>query len=114
MPISDKPKVYLTSFMQLGTGDHAAVALADDGEVLAEHVCSSPTFFRGDLHDRPFRHDAYLRKYGAWGDGDRYELVECWSFEVPAEVIERNRLLHAEEQDSAASRPYPSEGGDGR
>lgn len=108
MPISDKPKVYLTSFGTFGPNDHAAVALADDGEVLAEHVCSSPSFFRGDLHDRPFRRDAYLRKYGAWGDGDRYELVECWSSEVPSEVIERNRLLYAEDQPAPVTRPNHS------
>ena len=95
MSLSLKPKVYLTSFAFTGLGDWYVIALADDGEVLAEHICSSPAFFRGDLHDRPFRRDAYVRKYGTWGDGDRYELVECWSSDVPAEVIERNRRLYA-------------------
>lgn len=100
-----KPTVYLTSFAQLTLGHHAAVALADDGEILAEHVCSSRDFFRSDLHDRPFRHNAYIRKYGRWGDGDRYELVQCWSSEVPAEVIERNRLLYAADEAATATAP---------
>jgi hypothetical protein len=98
----DLPKVYLTSFQWLPPGDHVAVAVADDGELLAQHICSAPSFFRHDLHDIESRRDAYVRKYGRWGDGDRYQLVECPAAEVPAEVVERaEALLAAQEGDDA-------------
>jgi len=94
--LSAKPKVYLFANGTFGTEDLQMVALADDGEVLASHICSSKAWGRHDLHDAPFRHAEYVRKYGTWGDGGRYELVECDGSEVPAEVFERNRLLESE------------------
>lgn len=105
MTLPSKPKVYIFANGRFGTEDVQMLALADDGEVLAGHICSSPSFARGDLHDRPSRHDAYVRKYGAWGDGDRYELVECT--EPPAEVLERARRLDDGDQGESDSNAYP-------
>lgn len=71
------PKVYLIdNGVCTGFGDHHGLAVADDGEVLAEHICSSPGYFRHDLHDSSHRHEAYARKFGGWGAGNYYDLIE--------------------------------------
>jgi len=89
----DLPTVYIYAAHQFA-GDHSVYAMADDGEVLAVHICSEPKFFRGDLHDREYRHATYERKYGAWGDGGTYQLrVLDVGSTPPAEVLERNKAL---------------------
>ncbi len=95
-PTTGLPTVYIYAAHQFA-GDHSVYAIADDGEVLATHICSAPGFFRGDLHDREYRHAAYERKYGAWGDGGAYrvEVLDVGST-PPAEVLERNKALAAD------------------
>lgn len=84
-------------------GDHHAVAMADDGEVLLSWTCSNHTFFRYDLHDRHnFEGEGvivkalYEQKFGGFGDGKFYQLVECDLFDIPVEVRERSRKRDAE------------------
>lgn len=85
-PARDLPKVYLFAEVRLGTGDYSAVALAQDGAVLARHICSNPSWFPVDLHERPTRHAAYTEHFGGYGDGRFYDLVEDVP---PAEVLAR-------------------------
>lgn len=86
-PAPDLPKVYLFT---IGTyapaGNVHMGAMADDGEILAVQFCSSPTYARRDLHDRESRHPTYVRKYGTWGDGTAYTLVE---HSPPPDVMNR-------------------------
>lgn len=88
--MSDLPKVYLFSNgIVTPFGDHMGVAIAEDGEVLASHVCSSPRFFQHDLHGA-WRAEVYAKKFGGYGDGEFYQVVQCSANDVPEEVFQRN------------------------
>jgi hypothetical protein len=91
--VADLPKVYLFSNgIVTPFGDHMGVAIAEDGEVLASHVCSSPSFFQQDLHGA-WRAEVYVKKFGGYGDGEFYRIVQCAPDEVPEEVFKRNAAL---------------------
>jgi hypothetical protein len=81
------PKVYIGGADW--NGDVAMWAVAEDGEALAQHICSNRSYGRFDLHDR--RRDVYEAKFGGFGDGVHYQLVEVhtWS-DVPQEVRDAN------------------------
>lgn len=89
------PKVYIGG-ADWGSGDVSMWACAEDGEILAQHICSSRGWGRTDLHNR--RKQVYIDKFGGFGDGEFYNLVEVhtWS-DVPLEVRDRNAKLGAEE-----------------
>jgi hypothetical protein len=76
----DLPVVYLFCAAEVtygaGQTDYRMMAIADDGDVLAEHICSDPSFGPYDLHKRESRHATYAAKFGEWGDGVRYTVVE--------------------------------------
>lgn len=89
MTSADLPIVYIWGVPAPAFGgDLSSYAMAEDGEVIAAHICSSAGYFRHDLHD--IRAKAYTEKFGGVGDGTRYRLVFALP---PAEVMERNRAL---------------------
>jgi len=64
MSESSKPVIY--GFLNGGSPQWWGVmAIAEDGHVLARHVCSSPAFFRHDLGfgDSDWKHDKYHAHY---------------------------------------------------
>lgn len=75
--MADLPKVYIYSAGRFGgpDGDYLMVAVAEDGAGLGSHICSSPAWAMGDLHDRTYRHAAYEAKFGGWGNGVHYDVV---------------------------------------
>lgn len=95
------PKVYLFPANPWGSGDLEMLALCEDGEVVARHICSNPGWGRHDLHDVVWRHPRWVEKFGGWGDGEFYQLVECLNNQVPAVVYElfrrRSAALQADE-----------------
>ena len=79
-------KVYVWCDIILPGGDQGWYAVAEDGEVIATHICSSEHWARHDLHD--VKLGDYLAKFGIGArEGTDYELV--WE-EAPDEVAERN------------------------
>ena len=68
------PKVYIFRNAVLANGDIHVIAAADDGEVLADHICSSMRWAEHDLHEIPSRWSAYNTKFGGYGDAF-YEIV---------------------------------------
>lgn len=70
--MSALPKVYI---YPAGTwaGDYVMIALHEAGDWALQHVCSSPSWGRLDLHDR--RREQYEAKFGGFGDGEFYEIV---------------------------------------
>lgn len=86
--MADLPKVYCWCNSGVGTDWQVWVAMAEDGEVITEHVCSHESWARTDLHDR--KTDLYAAKYGGYGDGEFYNLV--WAV-APPNVYERNQEL---------------------
>jgi hypothetical protein len=80
--------------------DYHMVAVSDDAELLGSHICTHPTFAMGDLHNQPGRHAAYAEKYGVWGDGGRYRVVQIpLDEEPPAELMELIRRKNAENEE---------------
>lgn len=67
--------------------DYRMVAVAEDGTGLGEHICADPSFWRGDLHNQRPRHEAYAAKFGGWGDGRFYRVVEIPVGELPPEPV---------------------------
>lgn len=89
MTTTHLPIVYLWGVPTPMFGDDlAAYAMAEDGEVIASHICSGAHWFMHDLHD--IRGKAYTEKFGGVGNGVHYRLVFALP---PAEVMERNRAL---------------------
>ena len=81
------PAVYL--FSQSRDGDGLALAMCEDGTVIASHWCSHWGYMRHDLHDGRDRRDLYAAHYP-----DGYRLVICGPSEVPPpDVVARNRAL---------------------
>lgn len=81
------PAVYL--FSQARNGDGTAVAMCEDGTVIATHWCSHWGYMLHDLHD--IRRDRYQKHYP-----DGYRLVVLGPSEIPPpDVVARNRALGA-------------------
>jgi hypothetical protein len=82
-------KIYLFNNSSGETDSNFVYAMADTGEVLAEHLCSHIGFMRGDLHDRrPERQKEWKEKFGD------YKIVELKQGKTPPkDVIEKNRIL---------------------
>lgn len=79
-PFSDLPVIY--GFSNGGqTGFMQAVLLAEDGNVVGGHICSSEAFMPGDLGClegyRPDRHEGFRKKYPG---GYRMEFVHSSRF----------------------------------
>jgi hypothetical protein len=69
--------------------DYVMVAVSDDAELLGSHICSHPSFAMGDLHNQHGRHQAYIDKFGGWGDGQYYRAVVVPDGEEPpAELMQ--------------------------
>ena len=82
------PKVYCWANSGAGTDWQAWIAMAEDGQVIKQHICSHESWARTDLHDRfP---ELWKEKFGGFGDGQFYVLV--WEV-APADVYERNQAL---------------------
>lgn len=81
-----KPAIYL--FSNSRDGDGAAYAMAEDGTVLASHICSHWGYMKHDLHDRADRKVLYEEHYP---DGYRLLVLDTPGSLPPAEVLERNR-----------------------
>ena len=97
--MSTLPKVYIYCASTWGNPvhDYVMVAVSEDGVGLGSHVCSSPSWARNDLHDLPHRHDAYVKKFGGWGAGEFYDLVEVPPGQAPPdEVMAAIRQRNAE------------------
>ncbi len=82
-PSTEAPAVYLVPTArwrnasgEYGGYDYQMIALAADGEVLGQHICSSPQWALHDLHNRAGMHGVYERKFGQWGDGGQYRIVQ--------------------------------------
>lgn len=62
---TDKPKIYLYCLLSRHwSPDVIGYALAEDGEMLASHVSSSPDWSRHDMgFISDWKHEAYFRKY---------------------------------------------------
>jgi hypothetical protein len=76
------------------TGWEHCFALADDGVVLASHLCSSVGFMEGDLiSNRPERKEMYEKHFG--GPRDEAFIVKCLPpGELPPDsVMAANRAL---------------------
>ncbi len=83
------PKVYISG-TQLGDIGVLGFAVAEDGEQLAEHLCSHRGYIRHDVHDR--RPETYDAKFGGHTPGEHYELVEIGSWaDAPEEVRAANK-----------------------
>ena len=88
--MSELPKVYVWCNSGGGTDFQGWLAMAEDGEVITNHVCSHESWARTDMHDR--KAEAYTKKFGGHEDGVFYNLV----WEVPPdEVYQRNQALRA-------------------
>jgi hypothetical protein len=91
--LPELPKVYLycSDVWKSPEGritDYVMVAVAEDGEHLGSHLCSHPSFAMGDLHNQRARHEAYAAKFGEWGDGTAYRVVQVpFGEEPPAELM---------------------------
>ena len=85
------PKVYIFANGQFGnTDDIHVMAVAEDGEIVAEHICSSMSYARCDLHDASWRHKFYIVKFGGYGDGKFYDVVMVpLDGDLPEEVDRR-------------------------
>lgn len=80
------PKVYIFANDSFGLSDLSCLAVAEDGEVLAQHICSDIGYARHDLHDAEWRHNAYRVKFGQHGSG--YEVVVLPVGEYPPDEVE--------------------------
>lgn len=81
--------------------DAVYALIADDGEHLASHVCSSSGFARGDLHDRRADRQAEWRE--RFGD---YRVI--WVGEddlTEEELIARNHAWHENQPAESPQRP---------
>lgn len=97
--MSNLPKVYIYCLGTTGGhyDDYLMVAVAEDGTELGRHVCSHPSFAMGDLHNQRPRHDAYAAKFGHWGDGEFYKVIQLRVGESPpGEVMEAIRRRNEE------------------
>lgn len=76
-PISELPVIY--GFNNGGSpGWYSAVLLAEDGEAMGDHICSSEAYMPHDLGilegTRPDRHKGFQEKYP---DGYRMEFISA-------------------------------------
>lgn len=70
------------------------MAMAEDGEVIAQHCSSSRYWGEVDVSPNHFHIDDYQRKFGDDFKPDDVEYVVLPAGEgPPAEVVEANRLL---------------------
>lgn len=88
---ANKPKIY--AFINGGSpGWYSAVAVAEDGEVLAGHVCSHSSFGPHDMGaTSEWKHESYREKYP-----EGFEVV--WfdaNDPANAELIEKIKKLNA-------------------
>lgn len=71
--MSDLPTIYCYVNGRV-CDDYALLALAPDGKVLAQHICSGPAFFHHDMGlTSNWKHDRYAAHYP---DGYQLEWVE--------------------------------------
>lgn len=81
--------LYIMPGKDTPSGDCVYSLVEDTGELLAQHVCSSASFAKGDLHDRrPERIAAWQEKYG--------DYIVRWIGEdemTEAELLLRNHAL---------------------
>lgn len=72
--MNDKPKIYAFVNGHWGGGDMVALAVAEDGTVLAQHVSSSPSWAQHDMGvTSDWKHDKYAEHYP---DGFEIEWVD--------------------------------------
>jgi hypothetical protein len=70
-----KPKIYIFINGKYTSGDVVPIAVSEDGDVLASHLCSSEGFVAYDMGITGTRkHDTYNSKYP---DGWELEYVPC-------------------------------------
>jgi hypothetical protein len=69
------PVVKLCSMGTLGA-DYVMGAITEDGDVIHTWVCSNPSWARHDLHDRFGAEKFYIEKFGGYGDGVFYQIVD--------------------------------------
>lgn len=94
MPNEEARTLYIVRGAPFGAGDWAYHLITDDGEHLAWHVCSSPGYARGDLHDR--RADEQETWRQRFGD---YRV--CWIGEdalSKSELLRRNQAWGATQE----------------
>lgn len=90
------PIVYIFCYGAFLDGRALMAAVSEDGEVLGRHTCDHSSFALGDLHNQRARHAAYEAKYGGWGDGQFYKVIQVpVGEEPPAEVMEAIRAKNA-------------------
>lgn len=99
------PKVYIYPAGYFAGGhDVVMIALHEAGDWNLQHVCSDPAYGRQDLHDR--RVSAYQDKFGGFGDGEFYEIVQV----DKADDIPLATLVAAGMRNPDGSRPERSQG----
>lgn len=77
-----------------GTDFQLWVAMADDGEVIAQHCSSTHGWGSVDVSPSHFHIDDYRRKYGPDFEPADVEYIVLSAGEgPPPEVVEANRLL---------------------
>lgn len=89
MTMPELPVVYIGG-ADSGFGDvHMWAVDGRNGEVFCQHVCSSRSWGKHDLHD--VRLPLYLKRFGGIGNGEHYRIVEVhtWS-DVPEDVRAMN------------------------
>ena len=76
-------------------GNLVCFAIAETGEVLASHMCSSTYFMKGDLiENRPERKEQWNKKFP-----DGYEIIELKDGETPpTDVMDKNEQLGLKEK----------------
>jgi hypothetical protein len=89
------PKVYAFCNCKIAGGDEVWVAMADDGEILAQHISSSRGWGQLDVHlNFPSTRAKYETKYGGTGD-EHYEFVVLADGEVPpADVLAKHEARY--------------------
>jgi hypothetical protein len=91
-PANPVPKVYAFCNLRYPEGgDQVWVAIADDGEVMAQHMSSSRNFGQRDVHlNFSSRRAKYEAKFGGIGE-EFYEFVVLPEGELPpAEVLAKH------------------------
>jgi len=76
------------------SGWEDCLAMSDNGEILASHICSHVCYMYGDLiGNRPERTEMYEKHFGG-KLGKAFKVIELYPGEIPPDnVIEKNRIL---------------------
>ena len=100
--MNDKQTVYAFANVSFGEfRDQAWIAIAEDGEVLAQHVSSSRSWGQRDVGPDGFHRDRYAEKFGP-DFAEHINYVVLPQGEAPPdEVYERNQARAAAEDAGA-------------